>query len=73
MKTNKTAWHMQLVRLVNSFYSELEEAQENLEIEILCVLRRLGADESSKDDVIAASDGTALESNLPRAAKMSRS
>ncbi|OAE19473.1 hypothetical protein AXG93_1040s1370 [Marchantia polymorpha subsp. ruderalis] len=56
MKINGAAGHKQLVRLVNSFSSGLEEACENLEIEILSMLRRLGADGSSEDAVATTSD-----------------
>lgn len=59
MKTNGTAGHKQLVRLVNSFSFGLEEVRENLELEIVGVLRRLGADGSSEDVVTVASDGIA--------------
>lgn len=59
-KTNRIVGHKQLVRLVNSFSSGLEETRENLELEILGVLRRLATYGSSKDVVTAASDGTAL-------------
>lgn len=54
MKINEAAAHKQLVRLVNSFSLGIEEALENLELEILRVLRRLEADGSSKDAVTAA-------------------
>lgn len=50
----------------------LEEARENVEIEIVNVLRRLGADGSSEDAVIATSDGTAPESSLLHAVEMLR-
>ncbi|OAE24638.1 hypothetical protein AXG93_4863s1010 [Marchantia polymorpha subsp. ruderalis] len=73
MKTSGAAGHKQLIRLVNSFSSGLEEEQENLELEILSVLRRLRADGSSEDVVTAASDGNAPECSLPRAVEMSRS
>ncbi|OAE29953.1 hypothetical protein AXG93_669s1010 [Marchantia polymorpha subsp. ruderalis] len=73
MKTNGAAGHKQFVRLVNSFSFDFEESRKNLELEILSVLRRLGADGSSKDAVTAASDGTAPKSSLPRTVEMSRS
>ncbi|OAE27751.1 hypothetical protein AXG93_4476s1020 [Marchantia polymorpha subsp. ruderalis] len=73
MKTNGTSGQKQLVRLLNSFSFGLEEIRENLELEILGVLRRLGADESLKHDVITASDDIAPESSSPRVVEMSRS
>lgn len=73
MKISGAAGHKQLVRLIKSFSSGLEEARENLELEILSVLRRLGADGSLEYVVTAASDGTALESCSPRAVERSRS
>lgn len=69
----RAAGHKQLVKLVNSFSFGLKEARENLEIEILGVLRRLEADGSSDDTVTAASDGTASKSSLPWAVEISRS
>lgn len=54
MKANGFAGHKQLVQLVNSFSSGLEEARESLEIEIVNVLRKLGADRSSENVVTAA-------------------
>lgn len=72
MKINGTGRHRQLIRLVNSFSSGLEEARENLQIKILGVLRRLGSDGSSEGALIAASDGIAPESSSSRAVEMSR-
>lgn len=71
-KISGSAGHKQLVELVNSFSSRLEEAQENIEIEILNVLRRLGADVSLDDAVTATSDGTAPESSSPRVVEIPR-
>lgn len=45
-----TSWsvgHKQMVELANSFFDGLVEAQENVELEILNVLRRSGAYVSS--------------------------
>lgn len=65
MKVSGSAGHKQLIRIVNSFSSRLEEARESVEIEIASVLRRLGADVSSEDVVTVASDGTAPKSSSP--------
>lgn len=67
LKTSGTIQHHQLVRLVKSFSSGLEDARQNLELEILGVLHRLGADGSSEDAVTAASYGSAPDGGLPRA------
>lgn len=72
MKTSGAAGHKKLVRLVNFFSFGLEEARENLEIEILSVLRRSGANRSSEDAITAALNGTALESSSPRAVEVYR-
>ncbi|OAE25836.1 hypothetical protein AXG93_2145s1350 [Marchantia polymorpha subsp. ruderalis] len=71
-KASGSAVHKQLVELVNSFSSGLEEARENIDIKIVNILRRLGANGSSEDAVTAASDGTAPESSSPYAVEMSR-
>ncbi|OAE22652.1 hypothetical protein AXG93_328s1040 [Marchantia polymorpha subsp. ruderalis] len=69
-KTSGTVGQHHLVRLVNSFSSELEEARENLEI--LDVLHRLGADGISEDVVTVMSNGFASESNSSRPVELSR-
>ncbi|OAE21954.1 hypothetical protein AXG93_242s1380 [Marchantia polymorpha subsp. ruderalis] len=66
-KTSGSAGHKQIVELVNTFSEELNEARQNVEVEIVNVLRRLGVDVSSDDTVTATSDGTALETDLPQA------
>lgn len=48
------------------------EAQENVELEILNVLLRLGADVSSEDAITATSDGTAPDSSSPQAVTIPR-
>ncbi|OAE31233.1 hypothetical protein AXG93_1293s1100 [Marchantia polymorpha subsp. ruderalis] len=71
-KASGYAEHKQLVELVNSFSSRLEDARENIQIEIVNVLRMLGADGSSEDAVDATSDGTAPKSSSPWAVEMFR-
>lgn len=65
MKANGSAGHKQLVQSINSFSSGLEEARENVDMEIVNVLRRLGADISSEDVVTVASNDTQLKSSSP--------
>lgn len=62
-KTGGSVGHKQMVELVDSFSDGFVEARENVELEILKVLRRLGADVSSNDAITATSDGTAPESS----------
>ncbi|OAE22745.1 hypothetical protein AXG93_2035s1270 [Marchantia polymorpha subsp. ruderalis] len=65
LKTNRTVRHRQLIRLVNSFSSRLEEARKNLELDILVVLRSLGEDGSSTDAVTVASDESPPDGGSP--------
>lgn len=75
LKTSGTVGHWQLVRVVNFFSSGFEKTRENLEIKILGVLHRLGADGISENagTVTVVSDGTMPYTTLPRAVEMSRS
>lgn len=50
---------------MNSFSFALEEARENLGLEILGVLRKIGEDESSVDVVTAASIDFTLGDSSP--------
>lgn len=66
-KTSGSAGHKQIVELVNTFSKGLNEARQNVEVEIVNVLRRIGIDVSSDDIVTATSDGTAPETDSPQA------
>ncbi|OAE32095.1 hypothetical protein AXG93_2573s1040 [Marchantia polymorpha subsp. ruderalis] len=52
-KTSGSAGHKQIVELVNSFSEGLNEARQNVEVEIVNVLCRIGED-VSYDDIITA-------------------
>ncbi|OAE28729.1 hypothetical protein AXG93_1617s1130 [Marchantia polymorpha subsp. ruderalis] len=67
IKASGSASQDQIEELVNSFSKGLEEARQNVELEILNVLHRLGAIVTSNDAITATSDGTAPESSLPQA------
>ncbi|OAE27654.1 hypothetical protein AXG93_3286s1010 [Marchantia polymorpha subsp. ruderalis] len=45
-KTSGSAGHKQIVELVNTFSEELNEARQNVEVEIVNGFRRLGVDRS---------------------------
>ncbi|OAE28913.1 hypothetical protein AXG93_4891s1020 [Marchantia polymorpha subsp. ruderalis] len=62
-KASGSVGHKQIVELVNSFSEELNEAGQNVEVEIINVLRRLGVDSSSDDAVTVTSDCTVLETD----------
>ncbi|OAE27649.1 hypothetical protein AXG93_3337s1120 [Marchantia polymorpha subsp. ruderalis] len=66
-KTSGSAGHKQIVELVNTFSEELNEACQNVEVEIINVLRRLGVDVSLEDTVTVTSDGTTPETDSPQA------
>lgn len=66
-KTSGSAGHKQIVELVNSFLEELNEARQNVNVEIVNVLCRLGVKISSDDAVTITSDGTVPEANSPQA------
>lgn len=55
--------HKQIVELVNSFSEELNEARQNVEVEIVNVLRRLGVKSSSDDAVTVTSNGKVPEAD----------
>ncbi|OAE18994.1 hypothetical protein AXG93_2637s1120 [Marchantia polymorpha subsp. ruderalis] len=62
-KTSGSARHKHIVELVNTFSEGLNEARQNVEVEIVNVLLMIGVDVSSDDTVTATSDGTALETD----------
>ncbi|OAE18890.1 hypothetical protein AXG93_3022s1140 [Marchantia polymorpha subsp. ruderalis] len=70
-KINGSAGHKQIIELVNTFSEELNEARQNVEVEIVNVLRRIGVDVSSDDTVTTTSDGTASKTDSPQAVDIS--
>ncbi|OAE35947.1 hypothetical protein AXG93_2094s1000 [Marchantia polymorpha subsp. ruderalis] len=66
-KTSGSAGHKQIVELVNTFSEVLNEARQNVEVEIVNVLRKLGVENSSYDAITVTSDGTTPETDLPQA------
>lgn len=66
-KSSGSAGHKQIVELVNSFSKELNETRQNVEVEIVNVLHRLGVESSSDDAVTVTSNGTELEADSPQA------
>ncbi|OAE35852.1 hypothetical protein AXG93_2354s1010 [Marchantia polymorpha subsp. ruderalis] len=69
-KASGSAEQKQIVEIVKTFFEELDEARQKVELEILNVLHRLGADVSSDDAVTVTSDGTAPESSSPQAVEI---
>lgn len=69
-KASGSARHKQIVELVNSFSKGFAKARENVELEILNILRILGADVSSDDTVTATSNGTGPESSSREAVEI---
>ncbi|OAE32851.1 hypothetical protein AXG93_1409s1180 [Marchantia polymorpha subsp. ruderalis] len=65
-KTSGSVRHKQIVELVNSFSEGFNEARQNVEVDIVNVLRRIAVYVSSNDTVTATSDGTALETDSPQ-------
>ncbi|OAE31237.1 hypothetical protein AXG93_2356s1020 [Marchantia polymorpha subsp. ruderalis] len=58
---------VEIVELVNTFSEVLNESRQNVEVEIVNMLRRIGVDVSSHDAVTATSDGTAPQTDSSQA------
>ncbi|OAE31203.1 hypothetical protein AXG93_4240s1020 [Marchantia polymorpha subsp. ruderalis] len=69
-KASGSAGQKQIVEIVKTFLEGFDEARQNVELEILNVLRRLGAEISLDDTVTATSDGIALETDSPQAVEI---
>ncbi|OAE32386.1 hypothetical protein AXG93_3671s1050 [Marchantia polymorpha subsp. ruderalis] len=69
-KTNGSARHKQIIELVNTFSEGLNDARQNVEVEIVNMLRLLGVDSSSDDAVTVTSDGTTPKTNSPQAVEI---
>ncbi|OAE31109.1 hypothetical protein AXG93_1928s1020 [Marchantia polymorpha subsp. ruderalis] len=70
IKASRFVGQKQIVEIVKTFSEGLNEARENVEVEIANVLRRLGAESSLDDAVTVTSDGTASETNSPQAVEI---
>ncbi|OAE30334.1 hypothetical protein AXG93_4201s1350 [Marchantia polymorpha subsp. ruderalis] len=58
-KGSGSVGHKHIVEIVKTFFEGFDKAHQNVELEIVNVLRRLGAENSLDDAVTATSDGTA--------------
>ncbi|OAE23962.1 hypothetical protein AXG93_2836s1020 [Marchantia polymorpha subsp. ruderalis] len=69
-KASGSVGQKQIVEIVKTFPEGFDEVRQNVELEILNVLRRLGAWSSSDDAVTVTSDGTATETDSPEAVEI---